>query len=80
MSKFTNCQKDNSIRYMILGSICALVFIWLNTFMRQNSFDSSIGDFSLLRTFLVGVGCTSFVYVLFSNAVYEGIETISSNI
>ena len=61
MSKFTKCQKDNSITYMILGSICALLFIWLNTFMRQNSFDSSIGDFSLLRTFLVGIGCTSFM-------------------
>lgn len=80
MSKFTKCQKDNSIRYMILGTICGLGFIWLNTFMRQNSFDSSIGAFSLLRTFLVGIGCTSFVYVLFSNAVYEGTETISGNI
>ena len=33
-----------------------------------------------MRTFLVGIGCTSFVYVLFSNAVYEGTEIISSNI
>lgn len=70
MERFMNAQKDSSIRYMFLGTVLALGFIWLNTFAYRNSFEELVEAFGMFLVLLVTAGGTFFCYRVLNEERY----------
>ena len=64
-------QKDMTIRNMICGTLLVLGLIWLNTFIHQNSYEGSWGDFSFLKTALIATFCTGICYWLLAEDPFD---------
>lgn len=57
--------KNTTIKDMLTSVILVLGFVWLNTFIHQNSFSDTYGDFSSLKTFIISVFYTGLYFGLF---------------
>ena len=50
MTKIKFFQKDTTKKDIVLGILLVLGLIWLNTFIHQNSFSDTYGDFYFLHS------------------------------
>ena len=60
-------HKKITIKDMVVGVILVLGFIWLNTFIHQNSFSGDYGDFSFLKNFAISVFYTGLCFWVFKD-------------
>lgn len=64
-------KKDRSKELSITWYVCSITiimgFIWLNTFIHQNSFDSSWGSYEFLKIAVIAAVCTVIYYWCFFN-------------
>lgn len=58
-------KKELSTMWCICGIVIITGFIWLNTFIHQNSFNGSWGNFEFLRIAVIAAVCTFFYYWCF---------------
>ena len=57
--------KELSIAWYVCGIAIIMGFIWLNTFIHQNSFNDSWGNFEFLKISVIAAVCTVFYYWCF---------------
>ena len=69
MGELQKKEKDKTIHRIFLGLSLVLGLIWLNTFIRQNSFTEGIGSFTFFNKFLITALCTIFFYWLIEGQV-----------
>lgn len=60
-------KKDISISTMVVSVLLVLGFVWVNTFIRQNSYDALYGNYSSLITVLSIAFSTVLYYWLLNN-------------
>lgn len=66
-------RSSKQILPMVIGSTLVLGLIWLNTFIHQNSFSDSYGDFSFLIEIIPAVSLATLLntLVMFRSAVWQ---------
>ena len=66
-------RSNKQILPMVIGSTLVLGLIWLNTFIHQNSFSDSYGDFSFLIEIIPAVSLATLLntLVMFRSAVWQ---------
>lgn len=68
MNKIKFLQKDATKKDIVLGITLVLGFIWINTFIHQNSFNDSCGDFLFIKYCLIAVFYTGLYFWLFKDS------------
>lgn len=58
-------SKELSIAWYICGTAIIMGFIWLNTFIHQNSFNGTWGNYEILKIAVIASVCTVFYYGCF---------------
>lgn len=66
-------RSSKQILPMVIGSTLVLGLIWLNTFIHQNSFSDSYGDFSFLIEIIPAISLATLLntLVMFRPAVWQ---------